>query len=68
MVTLKGEVRYHPLFLFSYIYLKNLKTMAKPSKLGTSQKVSFGTKKTGVFKKKYGPKCEKPKKYRGQGR
>lgn len=42
--------------------------MAKTSKLSTSQKVSFGTKKTGVFKKKYGPKCEKPKKYRGQGR
>ena len=31
-------------------------------------KISFGTRRTGVAKKKYGPKEEKPKKYRGQGR
>lgn len=31
-------------------------------------KISFGTRRTGVAKKKYGPKEEKPKKYQGQGR
>lgn len=31
-------------------------------------KVSFGTKKTGVAKKHYGPKEQKPKEYRGQGK
>jgi len=31
-------------------------------------KVTFGTKKTGKIKKKYGPKEQKPKSYRGQGR
>ena len=31
-------------------------------------KVSFGRKRTGKFKKKFGPKAEKPKKYKGQGR
>lgn len=34
-----------------------------------SKKITFGKKaKTGKLKKKYGPKEEKPKKYRGQGR
>jgi hypothetical protein len=33
-----------------------------------SQKVSFGKKGTGKLKKNYGPKEQKPKKYRGQGR
>lgn len=28
----------------------------------------FGVKKKGAAKKKYGPKEEKPSKYRGQGR
>lgn len=36
--------------------------------ISTSQKVVFGEKKTNVSKKNYGPKEEKPKKYRGQGR
>jgi hypothetical protein len=31
-------------------------------------KVSFGSKRTGKAKKKFGPKAEKPKKYRGQGK
>ena len=31
-------------------------------------KVSFGSKRVGKAKKKFGPKAEKPKKYRGQGR
>jgi hypothetical protein len=31
-------------------------------------KVSFGKKTIGKLKKKYGPKEEKPKSYRGQGR
>jgi len=33
-----------------------------------STKVSFGKKKVGKLKKHYGPKEEKPKSYRGQGR
>ena len=31
-------------------------------------KVKFGKKRVGMKKKHYGPKEEKPKKYRGQGR
>ncbi len=39
------------------------------SKLGGNNgKVSFGKKTTGKFKKKYGPKEQKPKTYKGQGR
>lgn len=34
----------------------------------TSMKVSFGKKSKGKAKKKYGPKQQKPKNYRGQGR
>ena len=34
----------------------------------TSMKVSFGKKSKGKAKKKYGPKQQKPKTYRGQGR
>jgi hypothetical protein len=30
--------------------------------------VTFGAKRTGKAKKKFGPKAERPKKYRGQGR
>jgi hypothetical protein len=33
-----------------------------------STKVSFGKKRVGKLKKKYGPKEQKPKAYRGQGR
>ena len=31
-------------------------------------KISFGTRRTGVAKKNWGPKEEKPKAYKGQGR
>ena len=31
-------------------------------------KISFGSKKRGKYKKKYGPKDQRPKSYRGQGR
>ncbi len=34
----------------------------------SSTKISFGKKRTGKLKKRYGPKAEKPKKYKGQGR
>lgn len=43
--------------------------MAK--KVGTStasNKLTFGKKMVGKIKKKFGPKEQKPKKYRGQGR
>ena len=33
-----------------------------------SIKISFGKKRKGKYKKSYGPKSEKPKKYRGQGK
>ena len=43
--------------------------MAKVSKSSATQgKLSFGKKTVGKLKKKFGPKEEKPKKYRGQGR
>ena len=42
--------------------------MAKASSSGTSRKISFGKKGTGKAKKSYGPKEQKPKKYRGQGK
>lgn len=42
--------------------------MSKIAKQSNSQKVTFGTKRKGKAKKSYGPKNEKPKKYRGQGR
>ena len=41
---------------------------AKSKTSSSSTKVSFGRKRTGKFKKKFGPKAEKPKKYKGQGR
>jgi hypothetical protein len=41
--------------------------MAKKS-TGGSTKVSFGKRSTGKAKKGYGPKEQKPKRYRGQGR
>lgn len=34
----------------------------------TSNKLTFGKKKLGKIKSKFGPKEQKPKKYRGQGR
>ena len=42
--------------------------MAKAKGSSTAQKVSFGKKSTGKYKKSYGPKDQKPKRYRGQGR
>jgi hypothetical protein len=42
--------------------------MAKAKSVGNAQKVSFGKKTTGKAQKSYGPKDQKPKKYRGQGR
>jgi len=42
--------------------------MAKAKSANTAQKVSFGKKATGKIKKNYGPKEQKPKQYRGQGR
>jgi hypothetical protein len=42
--------------------------MAKTSKGSTSVKVSLNKKKTGKAKKKVGPKGQKPKAYKGQGR
>jgi hypothetical protein len=40
--------------------------MAKSA--NTAQKLSFGKKGTGKYKKSYGPKEQKPKRYQGQGR
>jgi hypothetical protein len=34
----------------------------------SSMKITFGKRKKGKSRKSYGPKMEKPKKYRGQGR
>ena len=42
--------------------------MAKAKGSIASQKVSFGKRKRGKLKKSYGPKEQRPKKYRGQGR
>ena len=33
-----------------------------------TRKLSFGKKRVGKLKRKFGPKEERPKKYRGQGR
>lgn len=40
----------------------------KGSTSSSSTKVTFGKKTVGKLKKKYGPREEKPKKYKGQGR
>jgi hypothetical protein len=47
--------------------------MAKPGGKGakssaSGSKIVFGKKKKGKFKKKWGPKQQRPKAYRGQGR
>jgi len=42
--------------------------VAKSKSAGSSQKVSFGKRGRGKAKKSFGPKEQKPKKYRGQGR
>jgi hypothetical protein len=37
--------------------------------VGSANKVSFGKRKSNpIGKKSYGPKAQKPKKYKGQGR
>ncbi len=42
--------------------------MAKAKSTSGNQKVSFGKRGQGKYKKSYGPKAQAPKKYRGQGR
>ena len=42
--------------------------MAKAKTAASSKKISFGKRKRGKYKKSYGPKAQKPKKYVGQGR
>lgn len=42
--------------------------MAKSKGSSNSMKVSFGKKGTGKARKSFGPKDQKPKQYRGQGR
>ena len=43
--------------------------MAKAKGVSSSSvKVTFGKKTKGKCKKKYGPRDQKPKRYRGQGR
>lgn len=42
--------------------------MAKVKAAGNTQKISFGKKSVGKAKKSFGPKEEKPKRYRGQGK
>lgn len=43
--------------------------MAKGKGVGESRKITFGKKSgKGKAKKGYGPKAQKPKRYRGQGR
>jgi len=42
--------------------------MAKTKNVGSNNKVSFGKRKSGKAQKSFGPKAEKPKRYRGQGR
>lgn len=42
--------------------------MAKSVGALKSNKMTFGKKTVGKIKKKYGPKEQRPKKYKGQGR
>jgi len=42
--------------------------MAKAKSAGSSQKVTFGKRRQGKYKKSYGPKEQKPKPYKSQGR
>jgi len=42
--------------------------MAKGKSAGSSMKVSFGKRNNGKAQKSWGPKAQKPKKYKGQGR
>ena len=47
---------------------KLITKMAKAKSSEVSRKISFGKKGTGKHKRRFGPKEQKPKKYRGQGR
>lgn len=42
--------------------------MKKTKSSTGSVKITFGKRKKGRYKKSYGPKSQKPKKYRSQGR
>jgi len=42
--------------------------MAKAKGSASSMKMIFGKRRKGKYKKSYGPKAQKPKKYQGQGR
>ena len=42
--------------------------MAITQTKGSSEKLTFGSRKSGKAKKHYGPKEQKPKKYKGQGK
>lgn len=42
--------------------------MKKSKSTSSGIKLVFGKKKKGKLKKSYGPKSQKPKRYRGQGR
>ncbi len=42
--------------------------MAKAKSTSGNQKVSFGKRGQGKYKKSYGPKEQKPKPYKSQGR
>ena len=44
------------------------KAAGSKKSLASGEKMSFGKKSVGKAKKKYGPKEEKPKAYRGQGK
>ena len=37
-------------------------------KASSNNKISFGKRGQGKYKKSYGPKEQKPKRYKGQGR
>lgn len=41
---------------------------AKGKGASSSVKITFGKRKSGKAQKAWGPKAQKPKKYRGQGR
>ena len=42
--------------------------MAKAKSAGSTQKISFGKRRVGKYKKSNGPKEAPTKKYRGQGK
>jgi hypothetical protein len=50
------------------INLTNMAAKAKGKGSASSMKITFGKRKSGKAQKSWGPKAQKPKKYRGQGR